>query len=65
MKKGIIIAVIVVIIAIGGIAISQNSQNDDESSLDISQNAPSQEIKNEPREFTVGLSETMGFKETP
>ena len=65
MKKGIIIVIIVIVIAISGIVISQNSPNNVENPIDANEITPSQEIKNEPREFTIGLSETMGFRETP
>ncbi len=54
MNKGIIIGiVIVIIIGIGVITVSSNSQNSiTEISLD--------EDKNEPKQFTIGLDESVG-----
>ena len=66
MKKVIIIGIIVsIIIGVIGITVSENSTDKVENSLGNNQVPTSTEIKNEPRQFTIGLSESMGFKETP
>jgi len=55
MNKGIIIGIaIVAIIGIGVIAVSSNSQNN------VTEISPDEDIKNEPKQFTVGLDESVG-----
>jgi len=61
MKKVVIIgiAIAVIIGVIGGVtALQNNSDNIDEISANI-------DTKNEPKSFTVGLDESVGFSESP
>lgn len=59
MKKGIIIGIaIAVVIGIGVIAASQNSENNTEISID-------EEINDEPKKFVVGLEDGVGFSDGP
>lgn len=58
-KKIIIGIIIVIVIGIGVFNLAQISQNDETVNADI------EELKRPPQSFTVGLSESIGFKETP
>jgi len=58
-KKIIIGIIIVIVIGIGVFSLAQISQNDETVNADV------EELKRPPQSFTVGLSESIGFKETP
>ena len=67
MKKGIIIGIAIIIIGGIVIAASQNisddtSQNtlDDDNEVIINEN-----VNIEPKQFTIELTESVGFSETP
>ena len=57
MNKGIIIGIsIAVIIGIGALAVSANYSDDSISEISLDE-----DIKSEPKQFTVGLEESVGF----
>ena len=61
MKKAVIIGIAIAIIigVVGAVTVLQNnSDNIDEISADT-------DTKNEPKSFTVGLEESVGFSESP
>jgi len=65
MKKGIVIGIsIAIIVGIGAIVISGNySENMNQESLDedINEISLEESIKDKPKQFTVGLEESVGF----
>jgi len=57
MNKGIIIGIsIAVIIGIGALAVSANYSDDSISEISLDE-----DIKSEPKQFTVGSEESVGF----
>lgn len=58
-KKIIIGIIIVIVIGIVAVGLAEMSQNDETVNADV------KELKRPPQSFTVGLSESIGFKETP
>jgi len=66
-NKGVIIGIIaIIIIGIGALVVSGNSPNSiDEASLDkdVSEVSVDENITNKPKQFTVGLDESVGFSE--
>jgi len=57
MNKGIIIGIsIAVIIGIGALAVSADYSDDNISEISLDE-----DIKSEPKQFTVGLEESVGF----
>lgn len=67
MNKGVIIGIIaIIIIGISALVVSGNSSDSiDEISLDkdVSEVSVDENIVNKPKEFTVGLDESVGFTE--
>ncbi|MBA4717609.1 MAG: hypothetical protein HRO68_00255 [Nitrosopumilus sp.] len=59
MKKGIIIGIAIIIIGGIVIAASQNTLDDDNEVI-INEN-----VNIEPKQFTIELTESVGFSETP
>jgi len=67
MNKGIIIGIIItIIIGVGALVVlANNSDSIDEISLDkdVSGVSGAENIINKPKQFTVGLEESVGFSE--
>ncbi len=63
MKKVIIIGIVIVII-IGILGVS-TLQDDTNNSTNINEIFTNEEIENEPKQFTVGLTESVGVSESP
>lgn len=63
MKKVIIIGIVIaIVIGIVGVSTLQDDANNSTNTNEIS---TSDEIENEPKQFTVGLTESVGFSEYP
>jgi len=70
MKKGIIVGIVIaIIIGVSAVAASQNDTSeitlDEVVEMDTSEISLDEDVEIEPKRFTVDLTESVGFAESP